>query len=338
MKGAEDSSRKETVTIKGNWVTYRSEIRVLDCTIRDGGLINEHQFDDNFVKRVYKANVEAGVDYMEMGYKADKKVFSRAKCGTWKFCDEDDIRRITGDNPTDLKLTVMADADRTDYKQDILPKDKSVIDVVRMAAYIHQISSALDMVADAKQKGYQEVCLNLMAVSVVPEHELDDALKAIMRSDVDTIYLVDSFGAFYGEQVAHLVTKYLKAAEGTGKEVGIHTHNNQQLAYANTIEAIIRGANRVDATYAGMGRGAGNCPLDLIIGFLHNPKYHLRPVLQCVEEIFLPMAEKMHWGYSIPYMLTGQLNQHPRAAIAQMKPETRNKIVEFYDTLIQEIS
>jgi len=193
------------------------------------------------------------------------------------------------------------------------------------------------MVKDAKEKGY-EVTLNLMAVSIVAEHELDDGIAAIMETDVDTLYLVDSFGAMYSEEIQHLILKYLKAAEGTGKEIGIHTHNNQELAYANTIEAIMLGSNRVDATYMGMGRGAGNCALELLIGFLHNPKFKIRPVLKCIEELFVPLRKEIQWGFAIPYMLTGQLNQHPRPALAHMKTDEKEKIVDFYDSLLQEDS
>ena len=94
------------------WITYRPELKVLDCTIRDGGLINDHQFDDGFVKKVYETCVAAGVDYMELGYKNSKKLFSPSQFGPWKHTDEDSVRRIVEDNPSDLKLSAMADADR----------------------------------------------------------------------------------------------------------------------------------------------------------------------------------------------------------------------------------
>jgi 4-hydroxy 2-oxovalerate aldolase len=319
---------------KGSWVTYRPEIRVLDCTVRDGGLINDHKFEDGVVRAVYEACVAAGVDYMELGYKASKKIFAPANFGDWKYCDEDALRRIVGDNPTPLKLCAMADAERTDYHEDILPKEKSVLDCIRVATYIHQIPVALDMVQDAHDKGY-ETTLNLMAVSVVHDPDLKEALDVIMQSPVDTIYLVDSFGAFYSEQIRDLALIFLDAVEGTGKQVGIHTHNNQQCAYANTIEALIVGANRLDATINGMGRGAGNCALELLIAFLKNPKFKLRPVLECIQSHFLPLRGKMEWGYQIPYMLTGMLNQHPRDAIAMRAGESPDDYVAFYDQLAE---
>ena len=320
---------------KGSWLTYRPDIKILDCTIRDGGLINNHRFDDSFVKAVYEADVAAGVDYMELGYKASKRLFDPAEFGPWKFCDEDDLRRVVGDNPTSLKISVMADAERTDYEQDILPKEDSVIDSIRVAAYIHQIPTALDMVKDAHDKGY-EVVMQLMAVSAVQDRELAEALGVLAQSPVTAIYLVDSFGALYSEQIRDLIVTYVDAVEGTGKGVGIHAHNNQQLAYANTIEALIVGASRLDATINGMGRGAGNCPLELLIGFLKNPKFHLRPVLQCIQEHFLPLDGQMEWGYKIPYMITAMLNQHPRPAIHMRQSDSPDDYVGFYDQMMEE--
>jgi len=153
---------------KGTWLTYRPEIKIMDCTIRDGGLINDHAFEDAFVRAVYATCVAAGIDAMEFGYKADRKIFAPSQFGDWKFCDEDTLRRTVDDNPTDLKIAVMADAERTDYHTDILPKSESVIDIVRVATYIHQIPTALDMIKDAHDKGYR-VTVNLMAISAIQE-------------------------------------------------------------------------------------------------------------------------------------------------------------------------
>jgi 4-hydroxy 2-oxovalerate aldolase len=318
------------------WITYRPELKVLDCTIRDGGLINEHAFEDGFVKAVYDTCVAAGVDYMEVGYKASKRLFSRDKCGAWKFCDEDDIRRIVGGNPTPLKLTAMADAGKCDWRTDILPKKDSVLDMIRVAFYANQVPEAVDMIQDAFDKGY-EVTANLMAVSTVSETELDQVLEVIAQTPVSAIVVVDSYGSLYAEQVELLVKKYQTFGKDTGKEVGIHAHNNQQLAFANTIEAIIHGANRVDASMAGLGRGAGNCPMELLIGFLRNPKFRIRPIYQVIEEQLLPLSKTVEWGPYPQYNITGQLNEHPRSAIAARANSSRDKYVEFYDKLTADL-
>jgi 4-hydroxy 2-oxovalerate aldolase len=317
------------------WVAYRPDLKILDCTIRDGGLVTGHHFNDDMVRRIYETNIDAGVDYVELGYKSSKKIFSSDEFGKWKFCDEDDIRRIVDTDTPNVKISVMADAERTDYHEDILPKDQSAIDCIRVACYIHQIPIALDMVKDAVDKGY-EAMMQLMAVSVVQENELNSALKAVAKSPASAVYIVDSFGSLYSEQVRDLTKMYIKAMEGTGKDVGFHGHNNCQLAFANTIEAIVAGANRVDATISGIGRGAGNCPMELLVGFLHNPKFRLRPILECCRDVFVPLSEEYDWGYSIPYALTARLNQHPRAAIKMRASDAPDDYVSFYDQISEE--
>jgi 4-hydroxy 2-oxovalerate aldolase len=318
------------------WITYRPELKVLDCTIRDGGLVNNHTFEDRFVRAIYDACVAAGVDYMELGYKASKKIFAQDKCGTWKFCDENDIRRIVGDNPSPLKLTVMADAGKSDWRTDILPKKDSVLDMIRVAFYANQVSEAVDMINDAVDKGY-EVSANLMAASTVSEIEMDQVLEVIAKTPVQVLVVVDSYGSMYAEQIELLVKKYQSYGRETGKQVGIHAHNNQQLAFANTIEAIIHGANRVDASMAGLGRGAGNCPMELLIGFLRNPKFRIRPIYQVIQDCLLPLSRDVEWGPYVQYNITGQLNEHPRDAIAARSGECRDKYVEFYDKLTGDV-
>lgn len=320
---------------KGSWLTYRPDIKILDCTIRDGGLMNNSHFEDELVRAVYQACTAAGIDYMEVGYKGDKSIYSPQEYGKWRHCTEEDVRQIVGDNPTGLKLSAMADAERTDYHQDILPKEQSVFDMIRVATYIHQIPTAVDMIKAIHDKGY-ETTINMMAISVVHENELDEALEILSRTEVDVIYLVDSYGSLYSEEIQALMRRYLQYAEPAGKKIGIHTHNNQQLAYANTLEALIMGASYLDSTLGGLGRGAGNCPTELLLGFLKNPKFHLRPVLQCLQNHIMPLREEILWGYDIPYMLTGQLNMHPRAAMAYMDSEHRADYIKFYDEMIEE--
>jgi 4-hydroxy 2-oxovalerate aldolase len=302
----------------GNLVSFRPDIKVLDATLRDGGLVNNFAFSDEFVKDLYHANIAAGVDYMEFGYRADKTIFNVDDFGKWKFCDEENIRAIVGDNDTDLKIAIMTDVGRTDYKKDVIPKSESVVDLVRVATYVHQIPTAIDMIEDAKKKGY-EVSVNIMAVSKVNDQDINHCLEELSKSSVDIIYLVDSFGAFYPEQIRSLTDKYMNIAEKTGKKIGLHAHNNQQLAFASTIEALTHGASYLDATVCGMGRGAGNCFMESLLGFLKNPKYNLSPMMDFVSKHMIDMKKNYTWGYDIPYLLTGVLNSHPSTAINFIK-------------------
>jgi 4-hydroxy 2-oxovalerate aldolase len=230
-----------------------------------------------------------------------------------------------------MKIAVMADIGRS-LKEELRPKSESVVDMIRIATYIHQIPAAIELIEDAHAKGY-ETTVNIMAISKSFDDELDEVLAQLAKTNVDVIYIADSFGSFYPEQIKKLTEKYLKVAQESGKKVGIHAHNNLQLAYANTLEAMIYGTSFLDVTISGLGRGAGNCPLELLIGFLKNPKYKLMPVLKFIEEFIVPLEKELDWGYSIPYMLTGQLNEHPRAAM-KARDEKDTKYREFYRNLL----
>ncbi|MBR6337819.1 MAG: aldolase catalytic domain-containing protein [Ruminococcus sp.] len=312
---------------------FREQIKVLDATIRDGGLVNNFRFSDEFVKDLYKTNVKAGVDYMELGYKADKSIFNEDDFGKWKFCNEDDIRDIVGDNDTDLKLSIMADVGRCDYKNDIIDRSNSAIDMIRVATYVTTMPAAIDMIEDAAKKGYETTC-NIMAISNAQEADIDIALDMLGKSPVNGVYIVDSFGSLIPEQVKRICNKYLDMADKYDKQIGIHAHNNQQLAFANTIEALSEGVNLIDATYDGMGRGAGNCAMELLLGFLKNPKYKLFPVIKFIEQHMNKLREDgVLWGYGIPYMITGQFNQHPREAIAYSEAH-RKDYAEFYKHIL----
>lgn len=317
---------------KGNLMMYRPDIKVLDATIRDGGLVNNFFFTDEFVKELYEANIKAGVDYMEFGYKASKDLFDKNEFGKWKFCDEEDIRSIVGDNQTDMKIAVMADVGRTDFEKDIIDKADSVIDLIRVATYINTIPAAIEMIEYCHEKGY-ETSVNIMAVSTANTKDIEQALEILGQSNVDVIYLVDSYGSLYPEQVRELTEMYVAMGEKYGKKIGMHAHNNQQMAFANTIEAATHGASYLDATMMGMGRGAGNCVLEGLMGFLKNPKYRLIYVLKFVQTYMLELKKQgLVWGYDVPYLLTGILNQHPRSAIEKMKNEDTD-YADFYKEL-----
>ncbi len=327
------------MSAKAPWITYRPELKVLDCTIRDGGLVNDSNFTDDEVKAVYQACVDAGIDYMEIGYKNTEEAFPASLYGPWRHCHEEAMRRVVGDHDpvaTGLKLAVMIDAGgKSDWKNALLPEAESVLSMIRVACYANQISEAVEMLDHAHRLGY-ETSLNIMAISTVKDVEIDQVLEIARTTPAGTVVVVDSNGGLYREQVDHLITKYRKALEGTGKQVGMHAHNNIQLAFANTIEAIILGANRVDSTMLGLGRGAGNCNTELLLGFLRNPKFKLRPVLKCIQNTILPMKQKLDWGPSIPYNITGFLNAHPRDAMACRDGATPDDYVGFYDQMITE--
>lgn len=311
---------------------FRPEIKVVDCTLRDGGLINEHKFDDKFVRAVFKAITLAGIDYVEVGYRASKNAFSPDKFGKCKFCDESFIRKVIEGIEFKTKIAAMVDIGRVDVNE-MPDKKDSVVDMIRVATYVKDIDKAINLVNRFHDKGY-ETTINIMAISTALTPDLDEGLAEIAKTPIKAAYVVDSFGALFSEQVHFLVQQYARHLKPKGIEVGAHFHNNQQLGFANTIEAVRKGANYLDGTIYGIGRAAGNCPLELLMAFLKNPKFDLEPILEVIEKEFLPLRNKIEWGYILPYMITGILNQHPRAAMALRKTKEKDHYADFYRGLV----
>ena len=303
---------------------YREQIKVLDCTIRDGGLINNHYFTDEFVRAVYKALSKSG-----FGYRSSRELYPPEDYGAWKYCDDDKIRKVIDGIESDIKISVMVDSYRV-KEQEFAPADESPIDMFRAATYVKYIDSAIELINRCHDLGYETTC-NIMAVSKEIEFDLLEALDQLAKTPVDVVYVVDSFGAMYCEQIEYLVKLYKEHLPG--KTIGIHCHNQQQLAFANTIEGIIHDANYVDGSLYGIGRGPGNCCLELLIGFLKNPKFNLTPILKVLQDYMIPMRQEIEWGYIIPYMITGILNEHPRSAIAYRQTDDKDKFAEFYEKM-----
>ena len=312
---------------------YRPNLKVVDCTIRDGGLMNNSNFPLETVREVYEAVCASGVDYVELGYQNSDQHFSRDKYGPWRFCDEKDLRAaIEGIDARSTKLAIMRDSHKS-YAEDIIPKSESVVDMMRVATYVKDVDKAIKIANTALEAGY-EATINIMSMSVEGGIFLEEALQQIEEeTKVKAVYVVDSFGALYSEEVHFFVEKFKNILKT--KEIGVHFHNNQQLAFANTIEGIIKNANFVDGTLLGLGRGAGNCPLELLLAFLKNPKFRILPLIQAIEKKIMPLGKNIKWGYHIPYMLTGVFNVHPLSAMEWLEKDTNVEFSEFYKEITE---
>jgi len=301
--------------------------KILDCTIRDGGLCNNWDFSVEFVRDLYVSLDKAGVDYMEIGYKNSPKLLKGQDAGPWRFLDDNFIKEVIPKNKT--KLSALVDIGRVD-ENDILPREESPIDLIRVATYIKDIDKAIDLIGKFHARGY-ETTLNIMALSHVLENELNEAFEEIAKSPVDVVYVVDSYGSLTMQDTDYLVSKFARMLPE--KALGVHAHNNMQLAFANTLIAAQKGVTYLDSSVYGMGRAAGNCNTELLLAHLKNPKYDVRPVIDIIERRMVPLRENVEWGYIIPYTITGMLNEHPRSAMALRASADKDKYLEFYDKL-----
>lgn len=312
----------------------KNRLRILDCTIRDGGLINNHCFERRFVREVFSAVSESGADWIELGYRNSTALNPSPKSGPYKHLDDKEINRVTSGMASRIKIAVMVDVGRVDVN-DVKPCEQSPVDMIRVATYVKDVEEAVLLTRDFADKGY-ETAVNIMAISRDRGPELNAALDRINdESPADVVYIVDSFGALKPGATAELVQRFISRLPG--KAVGFHGHNNLQLAFANTLEAIRHGAGYVDGTVFGMGRAAGNCPLELLIGHLEESRHDLGPLLALIEGEVLPLLRTMEWGYIIPYALTGMLNLHPRPAMKLRQGAAKDEFKSFFESLKNEM-
>lgn len=283
-------------------------IEILDCTIRDGGYINNWFFDKKLVREVYRAVSKSGVDFMEIGFRGTEKYFDSNKYGLWRFSKEMDIREAV-DGIKGARIALMGDYGMIDLS-DFDDKRNSVVDMVRIAVHKNDVCAAVTLLEKLKGKGYI-TSLQAMGFSGYTKQERDQIKKALKISNIDYFYIADSYGSFFPDQIRELFEPFL---ELPNVKIGFHPHNSLQMAFANALEAMKCGVSIVDCSIFGMGRGAGNLPLESIVSYLqfkNVDKYNVVPILNCIDEYFVRLHKENLWGYQLPYLISGMFKCHP---------------------------
>jgi len=284
-------------------------VELLDCTIRDGGYLNDWRFEPKLVREVYRAASKAGVDYVELGFRSAPGCFDPETFGLWRFSPEDAVMDACS-GIGGAKVVLMADFGKIRV-EDFLPEGDSIVSMVRLAAHKHDLRDAIAFLGTINELGY-ETSLQAMGYSGFSVAEQDELVSMLRGSGVDYAYIADSYGSIYPDQVPGLVERML-TLEGEVK-IGFHPHNSLQMAFANTIQAIRSGVDIVDSSIFGMGRGAGNLPTEIIVSYLQESipeKYNVIPVLEMVDRHFVRMKQELGWGYQLPFMLSGLFAVHP---------------------------
>lgn len=290
--------------------------RILDCTIRDGGYINNWRFNKRTVREIFRALSKSGVDYVELGFRGSEKYFDPRKYGMFRFTNDDDLRDIVKgiDGP---KIAVMGDYGKIDL-DDFVCANESCIDMVRIATHKNNIVNALNLLDKIKEKGYR-TSLQAMGFAAYNKKEKSDLISVIRGFNVDFCYIADSYGSIFPHDIEGLFEPFL---ELKNIKIGFHPHNNLQMAFANTLEAIRIGVDIIDSSIYGMGRGAGNLPTEVVLAYLQvrdNKKYNVVPVLNIIDRFFLQIMAQSPWGYQLPFMIAGMFNCHPYYASEMVK-------------------
>lgn len=301
-------------------------VKLIDCTVRDGGLMNNWEFPVETVRRIYHANIQAGVDIMEIGYRVSPLVFNPQEHGPWRFCDEEILRDVTGSKSSSMELAVMVDIGRC-FKENFIPRKDSVIDIFRLACYVHQIDEAIDISNYLNQLGYKTF-FNIMAVSASDPEVVRNCLQKVNLTEAEGVYLADTFGSFLPEDIEKRLESYAELCPDLKQ--GFHGHNNIQMGLANSLAAIRCGVDYIDASYFGMGRGAGNTPLELLLPMMDKENHDISSIVKVIQSDIEPLMEHFKWGYRIPYAVSGLLNQHPKEAMALVSSEEDHCYRDFY--------
>ncbi|MFZ2025185.1 MAG: hypothetical protein WAV51_02815 [Microgenomates group bacterium] len=282
-------------------------MKIIDCSIRDGGHINKWHFDESLVKASYFAASNAQVDYFEIGYKNDNNIIGLGEFG---YCREEYINSLFK-SLTDCKLLCMIDAGKyTNYKIPKCRKELTPFVGIRVAAYPYEAKQAINLIEKLFDKGYL-VFLQLMASSEWKNLEMNIIENWKNRKFLEAVYFADSFGSYIPSDIS----KYIRKLKHIGfKNIGFHSHNNLQMAFANALQAINDGVGYVDASIYGMGRGAGNLPIEILLNYLQTKgdvKYNVVPYLDVIDRFYLKLKDELKWGYSLKTLLSGGRNIHP---------------------------
>ena len=281
--------------------------KLLDCTLRDGGYINNWDFSRHFGEALYRAVSVAGVDYIEVGF-----FEPGAKAGLpWTNLRADDLRSIRGDLHEGTAIAVMINYGSVTL--DDVPDAKDYpADLIRVAAPKSAAEEATAFAAALTAKGYRTT-INYMGISNYTNQEILGLVDLMNRfkDEVDYFYVADSFGSLMPKRTREIFTTL---RFGTDAALGFHPHNNLQLAFANCLEAMEAGVDIIDGSIFGMGRGAGNLFTDAMLAYYEQcdpERYHLVTVLQFADLYMEAQKESYSWGYSLPQLLSGIFHCHP---------------------------
>jgi len=293
----------------------KNEVKILDCTFRDGGYYTNWDFSSDLIARYLDAMKAAKVDAVELGFRFWGNDGFKGACA---YTSDEFLRTL--DIPSGLMVGVMLNASDIlvdnvlceDRLEQLVPEFacNTPLDLVRIACHVHEFRTALPAATKLKEQGYY-VGFNLMQVADRSVQELEELSQAASAFPVDVLYFADSLGGMQVENVSRVVNALRSNWKGP---IGMHTHDNQGLAMSNALTAIDEGATWVDSTITGMGRGPGNARTEemvIEIDCLLNRTSNSLPLLSLISSTFKSLKEKNGWGTNIYYYLSGKYGIHP---------------------------
>lgn len=307
-------------------------IKLIDCTLRDGGYYNNWDFSVELIEEYLVAMSAAEIDYVELGFRSFDK--SNGFMGACAYTSDSFIRSLR--IPSGMKIGVMMNAAEL-FKQGVspveavqklfVPKIESPVEIVRFACHIHEFAETLPVCAWLKEVGYT-VGINLMQIADRSDEEIESIAKVAANYKLDALYFADSMGSMDPEQTVKIVNLLRKHWTG---DLGVHTHDNMGKAVANTVRAVEEGVTWVDSTVTGMGRGPGNAQTEYVVVELEQQRgkqINVTPLLELIRRHFKPMKDHYGWGINTYYYLAGKYGIHP-TYIQEMLGDSRYSEVDI---------
>jgi len=321
-------------------MTINSRIKVLDCTLRDGGYCNNWTFGQENICKIISGLSDAKIDIIECGFITNRENYNRERT---KFTDFNQIDKIIPLKMGEKKLVVMINYG--EYSETDIPNSRDTnVSGIRIAFHKHDMVNAIQFCYKLKQKGY-DVFLQPMVTMNYSEEDFISMIKISNELEPYAFYLVDSFGTMNEIELLkyyNIAKKYVNS----NIKIGFHSHNNLQSAFSNALLFVNEKDNHeliVDCSVYGMGRGAGNLNSELFLNWLNDRKlsnYEIKPILKIMDDVIQRFYEEKPWGYSLSNYISARHNVHPNYAsyLSERGTLTYNEMDEIISLISEEKS
>lgn len=287
-------------------------IKLLDCTLRDGGYINDWRFGRSTILSILNRLIEAQVDVIEVGFLDERRSFDveRTIQPNTRCFDE----LLTGIDRRSTMLVGMIDYGTCSLEH-IAPCSESTLDGIRLIFKRPKMIDAVKFGSALMKLGYK-VFLQMVSITAYSDRDMLDFIDLVNAEPPYAVSIVDTYGLLQKEELLHyfhLMERNLHPQI----RIGYHSHNNFQLAFANTCELIKTHSNHdvlIDGTLYGMGKSAGNAPIELIAMYLnenYGRKYDISQLLEAIDANILLIYNQKPWGYNLLYYLSASNDCHP---------------------------
>ena len=291
-----------------------NNVKLLDCTLRDGGYINNWEFGKNAISDITRKLENTGIDILEVGFIKDEPYNANRTV----FNNMEQVKKLIGVKKPGLQYAVMAEVVNPLPLEKLAEADPQGPEIIRVIVWKRMLKEGFEYCKGIKEKGYK-LCIQPARVSQYSDQEFTDMIHLFNSLDPMALYVVDSWGTMYQDELLH----YLHLADRhltQGIAAGYHGHNNMMQAFDAACAFAAQKINRdiiIDSSIYGIGRGAGNLNTEIFARYLNQKgvrAFKLEPMIEIYDRYISKIYEQTKWGYSVPYFISARYNCNPNFA------------------------